>query len=82
MIPVSTGTTKTKIDRRRAVDELIAEYNRPKGFQSSLFIARKTLAARYLKRPHADVKLPDAEPIRSAFWLMVSEAVTLPLEEL
>jgi hypothetical protein len=78
---ISSVTTKTKFDRRRAINELIAEYNSAKAFQASLLIARKNLAARYIKRPHADLKLPDAEPCRNAFWRMVSGTVEFTLEE-
>lgn len=79
---ISSVTTKTGFDRRRAINEIIAEYDSAKTFQASLLIARKNLAARYLERPYADLKLPDVEPSRNAFWLMVSEAVELALEEL
>jgi hypothetical protein len=46
-----------------------------------LLFARKALAVRYLRQPQADLKLPDAETSRNAFWLTVSEAVSLALEE-
>ena len=78
---ISTVTTKTAFDKRRAISELLAEYNSPKAFQASLLMARKSLAARYLKRPRAGLKLPDVEPCRNVFWRMVSGAVEFTLEE-
>jgi len=78
---ISSVTTKTEFDKRRAINELIAQYDSAKTFQASLLMARKNLAARHLKRPYANLKLPDPEPNRDAFWLMVSEAVMLALEE-
>lgn len=78
---MSSVTTKTGFDRRRAVGEIIAEYDSPKTFQASLLIARKNLAARYLKRPRAGLKLPDVEPCRNAFCRMVSGTVEFTLEE-
>ena len=74
-------TTKTAFDKRRAINELIAEYDSAKTFQASLLMARKNLAARYLKRPRADLKLPDVEPCKNAFWLMVSGTVEFTLEK-
>jgi hypothetical protein len=78
---INRVTTKTGFDRRQAIDEIIAEYDSLKTFQASLLIARKNLAARYLKRPHAGLKLPDVEPCRNAFWQMVSGTVEFTLEE-
>jgi hypothetical protein len=66
---------------QQAINELVAEYDSIKTFQASLLMARKNLAARYLKRPYADLKQPDAEPSRNAFWRLVSEVVMLALEE-
>ena len=74
-------TTKTAFDKRQAMNELIAEYDSAKTFQASLLMARKNLAARYLKRPRADLKLPDVEQCRTAFWQMVSGTVEFTLEE-
>jgi hypothetical protein len=78
---ISTVTTKTAFNKRRAINELIAECNSPEVLQASVLIARKTLAARYLKRPYADLKLPDIESCRSTFWRMVSGTVELSLEK-
>ena len=78
---ISSVTTQTSFDRRRALNELIAEYSSAKSFQASVLIARKSLAARYLKRSFADLKPPNAEPSGDAFWRMVSEALELALEE-
>jgi hypothetical protein len=44
-------------------------------------MARKNLASRYLKRPRADLKLPDVERCRNAFWQMVSGTVEFTLEK-
>ena len=77
---ITSVRTKTAFDRRRAMNEVIAEYDSAKTFQASLLTARKNLAARYLKRPCADLKLPDAQPCRNAFWRMVSGTVELALE--
>ena len=77
---ISTVTTKTAFDKRRAINELLAEYNSPKAFQASLLMARKNLAARYLKRPRAGLKLPDVEQSRNAFWRMVSGTAESALE--
>ena len=74
-------TTKTAFDKGRAINELIAEYDSAKTFQASLLMVRKNLAARYLKRPRADLKLSDVEPCRNAFWLMVSGTVEFTLEK-
>ena len=74
-------TTKTAFDKRRAINELIAECDSAKTFQASLLMARKNLAARYLKRPRGDLKLPDVEQCRTAFWQMVSGTVEFTLEE-
>ena len=79
---ISSVTTKTSFDRRRAVKELIAEHNSAKRFQTALLLARRTLSTRYLKRPHAALNLPDMEMNRNAVWLLVSEAVSLALEKL
>ena len=76
-----SATTKPKFDRRQAINEIIAEYNSPMALQASLLMARKNLAARYLKRPRADLKLPDVELCRNAFWRMVSGTVEFTLEE-
>src|ERR1700722_7396354 len=54
---IISATTKPSFDKRRAINELIAEYDSPKTFQALLLIAMKNLAARYLKRPRADLKL-------------------------
>jgi hypothetical protein len=78
---ISNVTTKTTFDRRRAINEVIAEYDSPKTFQASLLMARKNLAARYLKRPRADLKQPDVELSRNAFWRMVSGTVEFVLEK-
>jgi hypothetical protein len=51
---ISSVTTKTAFDRRRAINEIVAEYSSAETFHASLFIASKNLAARYLKRPRAD----------------------------
>ena len=51
---ISSVKTKTVFDRRRAINELITEYDSAKTFQALLLMARKNLAARYLKRPRAD----------------------------
>jgi hypothetical protein len=78
---IISATTKPSFDRRRAINELIAEYNSPKAFQASLLMATKNLAVRYLKLPRADLKLPDFEECRNAFWQMVSGTVEFTLEE-
>jgi hypothetical protein len=44
-------------------------------------IARKNLAARYLKHSRAGLKLPDVEQCRNAFWQMVCGTVEFTLEE-
>jgi hypothetical protein len=72
--------TKTAFDRRTAIDEVVAEYDSTEDFEGSLLAAKRALATRYLKQPHANLKLPDAETSRNGFWLMVSEAVNLALE--
>ena len=73
--------TKAPFEKRKAIAEVIAEYNTGEGFRKMLLFARKALAVRYLRQPQADLKLPDAETSRNAFWLTVSEAVSLALEE-
>jgi hypothetical protein len=78
---ISSATTKTGFDKRRAINELVAEYNSPKAFQTSLLMATKNLAARYLNRPRADLKPADVESNRNAFWRMVSGAVEFALEK-
>ena len=78
---ISCVTTKTMFDKRRAINEITAEYDSAKTFQASLLMATKNLAARYLKRPRADLKLPDVEQCKNAFWLMVSGTVEFTLEE-
>ena len=78
---IISATTKPSFDKRRAISELLAEYNSPKAFQASLLMATKNLAARYLKRPRAGLKLPDVEQSRNAFWRMVSGTVEFALEE-
>jgi hypothetical protein len=78
---IISATTKPKFDRRRAINELIAEYDSSKTFQASLLVARKNLAARYLKCPRAGLKLPDVELCRNAFWQMVSGTVEFTLED-
>src|SRR6266853_5159063 len=57
---ISSVTTKTAFDKRRAMNEIVAEYYSAKTLQASLLMATKNLAARYLKRLRADLKLPDA----------------------
>lgn len=79
---LSSAATNPELDRRRAIDDLIAEYYSPKAFRTSLLIAKRTLAARYLKRPYAEQTLPSVESSTTAFWLMVAEAVNLALERL
>jgi hypothetical protein len=74
-------TTTSSVDKRQAVNEVVAEYDSPKAFEAVLLIATKNLAARYLKRPRADLKLPDVEQCRNAFWRMVSETLELTLRE-
>jgi hypothetical protein len=78
---IISATTETSFDRRRAINELIAECNSAKTFQVLLLIARKNLAVRYIKRPRPDLKLPDAGTSRNAFWRMVSGAVEFTFEE-
>ena len=78
---IISATTKSSFDKRRAINELIAEYELAKTFQASLLMARKNLAARYVKRPRANLKLPDVERCRNAFWRMVSGTVEFTLEE-
>jgi hypothetical protein len=78
---IGSVTPKTMFDRRRAINELIARYNSANTLQSALLMARKNLAARYLKRPRAGLKLPDVEPCRDAFWRMVSGTVEFTLEK-
>jgi hypothetical protein len=78
---IISATTKSSFDKRRAINEIIAEYNSPKAFQASLLMAAKNLAAQYLKRLRADLELPDVESSRNAFWRMVSETVEFNLEE-
>jgi hypothetical protein len=78
---ISSVTTKTAFDRRRAINEIIADYDSAKTFQALLLIARKNLAARYLKRPRADLKVPDVKPCKNAFWQVVSRTVEFTLEE-
>src|SRR6202035_3835920 len=69
---ISSVTTKTGFDRQRAINKIIAEYDSPKTFQASLLLATKNLATLYLKRRRSDLKLPDAEQSRNAFWRVVS----------
>jgi hypothetical protein len=78
---IISATTKSSFDKRQVINEIIAEYNSAKTFQASLLMATKNVAARYLKRPRADLKLPDVESSRNAFWRMVSETVEFTLEE-
>jgi hypothetical protein len=78
---ISSVKTKTAFDRRRAINEIIAEYNSVKTFQASLLMARKNLAARYLKCPRAELKLPDVEPSKDAFRRVVSGTVELTSEK-
>ena len=78
---IISATTKSSFDKRRAINEIIAEYDSAKTFQALLLIAGNNLAARYLKRPRADLKLPDVESSRNAFWLMVCGTVEFALEE-
>jgi hypothetical protein len=79
---VISAVTRPSFDRRRAINELIAEYNSPRAFQASQLMATKNLAARYLRRrPHADLKLPDVESSRNAFLRMVSRTVEFTIEE-
>jgi hypothetical protein len=78
---IISATTKSSFDKRRAINEIIAECDSLKTFQASLLMATKNLAVRYLKRPRANLKLPDVESSRNAFWRMVSETVEFTLEE-
>jgi hypothetical protein len=76
------GCTKTPFNKRKVIAKAIAKYDSVDDFRSALRTARKLVGMRYLKQPYADLKLPDVETSRNAFWLMVSEAVELALEEL
>jgi hypothetical protein len=76
------GCTKTSFDKRKLITKVIARYDSADDFRASLLTAKKLVATRYLKQPYADLMLPEVEPSRNAFWLMVSEAVELALEEL
>lgn len=53
--------TITAFDKRRAINEIIAEYDSANTFQASPSMARKNLAARYVKRPLAELKMPEVE---------------------
>lgn len=80
-LPFFTGYAKAKppFDKRKAIDEIVARY-RGVDFQSSLLLARRALAARYLRQLRGDLKLPDVEVSKNAFWLTVAEAINLALE--
>ena len=74
------GGTKTSFDKRKVMTKIVGRYNSKKDFQAALLAARKLVGVRYLKQPYADLKVPDLETSRTAFWLMVSEAVNFALE--
>ena len=78
---IDRAKTKAGFDRRKAIDEILPAYASAEDFRRSLLAAKKVLAMHYLKRPHADLRLPDVETSNGAFWLMVNEAVNLALEE-
>jgi hypothetical protein len=74
------GTTKSKFDKQRAIEEIVRE--RERKFPRWLEVARKTLAADYYKhtkRP-ADFKSPDPAVSGAPFWMRVREAVNDALE--
>ena len=75
------GITKASFDKRKVIIQVIARYDSADHFRASLLTARKLVGMRYLKQPYADLKLPDAETSRNAFWLMVAEAVDFTLED-
>ena len=74
-------TTKPAFARRQAIRAIIAEHKSRKSFHAWLSLGREVLAVRYLKCPPGELKLPDVESSRNAFWLMVSQAVNSALEE-
>ena len=74
------GVAITSFDKRKVITRVVERYNSAKDFQAALLTARKLVGVRYLKQPYADLKLPDLETSRTAFWLRVSEAVGLALE--
>jgi hypothetical protein len=71
----------TRFDKRAALAKTMADYDSAQDFRRLLLGARKLLAAPYLTNPNADLKLPDVETSRKAFWQMVSEAVELALQK-
>ena len=75
------GITKTSFDKRKVIIKVIAGYDSADHFRAALLTARKLVGMRYLKQPYADLKLPDVETSRNAFWLMVGEAVDFTLED-
>ena len=74
------GAAITSFDKRKVITRVVERYNSAEDFQAALLAARKLVGVRYLKQPYADLKLPALETSRTAFWLMVSEAVGLALE--
>ena len=73
------GGAKTSFDKRKVITKILGRYNSAEDFQAALLVARKVVGVRHLKQPYADLKLPDLETSRTAFWLMVSEAINFGL---
>ena len=69
------GTTKSRFDKQRAIEEIVRESEGK--FLRCLEVARKTLASNYYRhtRSPTDFKSPDPAVSGAAFWLMVREAV-------
>jgi hypothetical protein len=63
---IDRTNTNSPFDKRQAVEEVIEEYNPPEEWKS-LLSAKKAIAVRYLKDPHATLKLPDVQISHHSF---------------